>query len=247
MSSSRSDWPAAPDFHPEFGFLCPSARRRRGLWLAAAIVAITLAIGTTMGFAVAHRTDGIGVASTAQPTDEPPLADAAVPAVDATREHESCQGDLAQDLAAFFLNSVCGSNKAHAKHGARIANRVATVIIGRADAPPAPTAETPAPAAAIESSQAGGGNAEKPSNVATAAIERTTAPKRPKARSTASTGLAANTPAADAAVSAYASAPRSRLQSYQAESYHRYGDTFRAIAPQRGFAASPGRSWRQWP
>jgi hypothetical protein len=250
MSSSRSDWPSAPDFHPEFGFLCPSARRRRGLRLATAMVATTLAIGTTMGFAVAHRTDGVGLAATALPRDQPPVASGA-PAADAPRQHESCQRDVAQDLAAFFLNSACGSNKPHAKHGARIANRVATVIIGRADAP-APTTETPAPAAAIESSQAGGGNAEKPADAATAAVERTAAPKKPKGKASASTALAADAPVADAAVSAYASVPRSRLQSYQAQSYHPqsyhpYDDPFRSIAPQRGFAASPARSWQQWP
>jgi hypothetical protein len=235
MSNSRSDWPSAPDFHPEFGFLCPSARRRRGLRLATVIVATTLAIGTTVGFAVAHRTDGVGLPSTTQPTDEPPVAGIAAPTVDAPRQHETCQGDVAQDLAAFFLNSACGSNKPHAKHGARVANRVATVIIGRADAPPAPTA-------AIESSQVGGGNTEKPASVATAAIERTAPPKKPKAKASPATALAANGPAVDAAVNAYASVPRSRLQSYQP-----YGDPFRSIAPQRGLAASPGRSWQQWP
>jgi hypothetical protein len=235
MSSSRSDWPAAPDFHPEFGFLCPSARRRRGLRLATVIVATTLAIGTTVGFAVAHRTDGVGLPSTTQPTDEPPVAGIAAPAADATRQHETCQGDVAQDLAAFFLNSACGSNKPHAKHGARVVNRVATVIIGRADAPPAPTA-------AIESPQVGGGNTEKPASVATAAIERTAPPKKPKAKASPAAALAANGSAVDAAVSAYASVPRSRLQSYQP-----YGDPFRSVAPQSGFATSPGRSWQQWP
>ena len=243
MSSSRSDWPAAPDFHPEFGFLCPSVRRRRGLRVATAIVATTLAIGTTMGFAVAHRTDGTGLAATAQPTDEPPLADVAISAADATRQHESCKGDAAQDLAAFFLNSTCGSSKPHAKHGARIANRVATVIIGRADAPPAPTVA----ATAIELSPVGGGNAEKSANLATAAIERTALPKKPKAKVSASTGAAANAPAVDAAVSAYASVPQSRLQSYRPQPYQPHGDPFRSIAPQGGLTAWPGRSWQQWP
>ena len=241
MSSSRSDWPAAPEFHPEFGFLCPSARRRRGLRVATVIVATTLAIGTTVGFAVAHRTDGVGLPSTTQPTDEPPVAGIAAPAADATRQHETCQGDVAQDLAAFFLNSACGSNKPHAKHGARVVNRVATVIIGRADAPPAPTAATPA-LAAIESSQVGSGDVEKRASVATAAIERTAPPKKPKAKASPAAALAANGPAVDAAESAYASVPRSRLQPYQP-----YGDPFRSVAPQRGLAASPGRSWQQWP
>jgi hypothetical protein len=29
MSGSRSDRPAGPDFHPEFGFLCPFADNSR--------------------------------------------------------------------------------------------------------------------------------------------------------------------------------------------------------------------------
>jgi hypothetical protein len=236
MSSSRSDGSAAPDFHPEFGFLWPSGRKRRGVRLATAIVVTTLAISATMGFAVAYHTDAARQATMAPPIDEPPAAEA-VPAADATGARESCKGDAAKDVAAFFLNPACRSNKPHARHGARAANRVATVIIGRTEALPTLAAATPAPVAGSGPPPASGGNAEKPADVA--ALERTPPPKKLKAKTTASTALAAPAPAVDpATTSAYASAPRS---------YQPYGDPFRSIARPGGLAASPGRSWPQWP
>src|SRR5258708_26382696 len=136
MSRSRSDWPAAPDFHPEFGLLCPSPRRRRSLRLVVLSVVSTMAIGATMGLAVAHWHDGEGLASTVQPMEglagalEIPAGAAqrsataadvdALPAADA---HESCKAGVS-DLAAFFLNPTCGSSRLHARHGARAGNRV---------------------------------------------------------------------------------------------------------------------------
>jgi hypothetical protein len=240
MTSSGSDWPAAPDFHPEFGSLCPSARKRRGLRLITALLATTLTIGATMGFALEHRTEGVGPAATA--AAEQPLPEAA-PAADPTRARETCNGDLVQGLATFFLNinSPCGSSKPHARRGARMANRVATVIIGRAEALPAATAAT-----AVEPSQIDSGKAEGLTKVTTAAPERTASPRKPKTRTT-TMALAASP-----AVSAYAAVPRSRFQydqpqSYQSQYYQPYGDRFRSIAPQGGFAAASGRSWRQWP
>ena len=245
MSSSRSDWPAAPDFHPEFGFLCPSARKRRGLRLAVAFLATTLAIGATMGFAFEHRTDEVGAAATATATEQP--LPQATPAPDPTRVPETCKGDVVQGLASIFLNnnSPCGSSKPHARHGARVPNRVATVIIGRTQALPAVSAAT-----AVEPSQVDSGKAEEPASATIAAPERTASPKKPKSKTTAM--ALADSPAVGAAVSAYASVPRSGVrsyqsQSYQPQSYQPYGDPFRSIAPQGGFAASSSRSWRQWP
>ena len=57
MPSSRAGWSRTPDFHPEFGRLCPSPRRRRGMRLAMVSVVAALAIGATMGLAVAHWRD----------------------------------------------------------------------------------------------------------------------------------------------------------------------------------------------
>jgi hypothetical protein len=145
MSRSRSDWPAMPDFHPEFGLLCPSARRRRCTRLIVLSVATTMAIGATMGLAIAHRTDGEGSATMARLTDERPLVSVPAAGNAATRARESCDPDAAPDLVTFFLGSACAPNKPHARHGARAANRVATVILGRVDAPAATAAPVAAP------------------------------------------------------------------------------------------------------
>jgi hypothetical protein len=165
MSSSRSDWRAVPDFHPEFGFLCPSPRRRRAIRLAVLSIATTVAIGATMGLAVAHWSDGGGQAfqtmdrqppagvlahpanSTtrslpATDVDASPVTPAPVTPAPVTLGQESCNAG-AIDLGAFFFNPTCGSHRFHARHGARAANRVATVILGRVDAAPDPTGAAP--------------------------------------------------------------------------------------------------------
>jgi hypothetical protein len=236
MSRSRSHWPAMPDFHPEFGLLCPSPRRRHCIRLVILSLATTMAIGATMGLAIAHRTDGQGPAATVQRTDErPPAGDAAA------RVPESCKADVATDLAWFFLGPACAPNKPHARHGARATNRVATVILGRINAAPTSSA-APIAAPAIESSQPNAGNSEKSANVTTAAVERTAPPKKPNVKANAPISL---TPAArepsrrnvmlDAAPNAYASAPK-----FGREAYDPYRDTFRATARQPGFDARFG-------
>jgi hypothetical protein len=127
-----------PDFHPEFGLLCPSPRRRRALRLATVVVLAALTIGATMELAIAHRSDAEGLAATsltveeqlpARPFDISPNFSQRVPA------KASCQAGTSQDMEALFLNPSCGARKSHAKHGARAAGRLETAVAGRADAP----------------------------------------------------------------------------------------------------------------
>ena len=128
---------AVPDYHPEFGLLCPSPRRRRGMRLAALCIVTTMAIGATMGLAVARwPASGDG--------RRPRQSRRCIPAGAGLRSrrrrapgHGSCKPDKVdtfKDLLALFLEPVCGLEQAHARHGARAANRVANVIIGRTDA-----------------------------------------------------------------------------------------------------------------
>jgi hypothetical protein len=126
-----------PDFHPEFGLLSPSPRRRRALRLATLVVLATLATGATMGLAVAHRTGGEGLAVSSQTVEEQLPArpfDIGANSPQLARAQASCQAGTSDDMAAFFLNPSCGGRKPHARHGAQPANRVATVILGRVDA-----------------------------------------------------------------------------------------------------------------
>jgi hypothetical protein len=204
-----------PDFHPEFGLLCPSPRRRRALRLASLSVATVLAIGTTVALAAARWPAGDGAATPVQPMNEPAPAQT----LDAARTHESCKADTERSLASFFLDSTCGK---HVRHGGRAAGRVATVIIGRTDVAPEPTVAAPPPT-------------EKSENATPAAAERATPPKRPKAKS--STAIALTAPSANAPNSA-STARAGR------ETYDPYGTIFRSGSPQSGYAPA-ARSWPQ--
>jgi hypothetical protein len=170
MSPSRSNWPSTPDFHPEFGLLCPSPRRRRSMRLAMASVVAGIAIGATMELAIAHWRDRDAASPVASSIDQERLAeDTAVPAVGdapvisvqrsastaeadavtATRTQGSCKEAGVKDLATTFLNPTCGSSKAHGRHAARTTNRVAT-IVGRTDPTPAASESAPVTVAGIE-------------------------------------------------------------------------------------------------
>jgi hypothetical protein len=136
VSNSRSGWPAKiPDFHPEFGLLCPSPRRRRALRLATVVVLAALAIGATMGLAVAHRTDAEALAATSLTVEEQlPARPFDISSTSPQLVRASCQAGTSQDMEALFLNPSCGARKAHAKHGARATSRVEAAVAGRADA-----------------------------------------------------------------------------------------------------------------
>jgi hypothetical protein len=199
MSKTRSDWPSAPNFHPEFGLLCPSPRRRRSIRLAIASVIAGMAIGATIGLALAHWYDGdVAQSPAANSIDEEPLADGAViqavldipiasarPSTSAagadnptaTRQQAFCKDTDAKGLAAEFLNPACGSAKQHARHSARTTSRVATMIAGRVESPPAPVA---AVTAAVESPQTAV-SFGKTAMPTAQPVERQVSPKTPKA------------------------------------------------------------------
>jgi len=166
MSTLHSDWFATPDFHPEFGFLCPSPRRRRRMRLAMTLMMAGAGIGGTIELAVAHWRDSDAVAQSliADPIDEKPLAEdtaarepsgiavvsvrpsasaAAAEVWTVLPPHGSCKNAVARDLAASFLNSICRPGKVHARHAERTPYRIATIIIGRVASPPAPVHATP--------------------------------------------------------------------------------------------------------
>jgi hypothetical protein len=246
MSRFRSDRPAMPAYHPEFGLLCPYPPRRRCIRLVMLSLATTITIGATMGLAIANRTDGEGPASMAWPTDERLVAGVSTAGGAATQAREFCKADQAADLVSFFLGPDCAPNKHHARHGARAANRVATVIIGRTDAAPTATAALSAPVAApaIVPSEPSTGKADKSANATTAALERTALHKKPKAAKAgapieltpAARELSRQNVTRDAAPNAYASAPK-----FGREAYDPYRDTLRATARQSG--VDPRSGW----
>lgn len=121
MAPSRSDWPGA--YHPEFGLLVPSPRRRGTLRLIAAGVVATVAVGTTMGLAGTHRPDRDAPAAPTIATEELDYPKTSAPAVDfapfATGGQNFCNSVSAQDPVAAFLHPDCNAPKLrHGRHGA---------------------------------------------------------------------------------------------------------------------------------
>jgi len=230
--------------------------------LAMALVMAGMAIGATLELAVAHWREGdVAQSRTARSIDEEPLAEGAavqavpdVPVVSTlparatagvddltvTRPQAFCNDASAKDLAAAFLNPTCGSDKPHARHPARTPYRVATVIIGHSESPPAETESKPVTVAAIEPSHAvvsGGGSVIPTVQPA----ERQAPPKKPKAPRSAPIVL---TPPArepteqDGASMAFAAVPRPGIGSYQ-----RPGDIFRAMAMPPSSGVPFGGIW----
>jgi hypothetical protein len=198
LSARRSDRSSTPDFHPEFGLLCPSPRMRRGLRLAVACVLVGMAIGATMELAIAHWRGGDAASPAARSFDEERLTlpgDAAFPPIDipgvpirpsasiadpdepaAARRQGICSDPSLKDMAAAFLNPSCGLSKSHVRHVARATYRVATVVVRRTDVPSAEAA--PVAVAAIEPLHAPAGVALKAVPSTTQPIERPALPPK---------------------------------------------------------------------
>lgn len=232
MSAFRSDWPKSPAFHPEFGLLCPSRRARRGLRIACVVVALGATVSATMGLAVAHWRDAGAAASVSVVAEEAPLAaDLPGPLADVaptgpSRGHD-CKAAAENDLDASFLNPTCGVTRPHTRHGAHVASRVSTFILGRTDVAREDAPQAPAVVAASDPSK-------KIAASTPPSSERSAPPvKKPKAKPRAPTAIAAQDGAPqDTIISAYAPAPR-------------FGGTsstgFRAMPP--GFVSPFGGTW----
>jgi hypothetical protein len=261
MSMPHSDSPCAPDFHPEFGLLCPSPRRRRSIRLAVASVIAGMAIGATIELAVAHWRDGdFAQSPVATSVDEEPSAEGraiqAVPDIPvasarpstsaagaydltATRSQAFCKDTGAKDLAAEFLNPACGSVKPHARHSAQTTSRVATVIVGRVESSSAPAAAEPMPVtvAAGESSHTvvSAGKTVIPT---AQPVKRQVPPKKPKAAPIELASPTREPTQQDVDSLAFAVAPRSGSGYYD-----RLGDIFRGAAMPPSSGGPFGGIW----
>jgi hypothetical protein len=168
MSTLRPDWPATPNFRPEFGLLClsPQARRRMRLALVGAMTGMV--IGAAIELAVVHRNDadaGVSIPVADSIDAQPPAPRTAVPEVTGVPKVSAraleragntveaavasppggCRDAAAKDAAASLIGPTCRSGKPHLPHTARTGNRVATVIVASVGAPVTPTEVEPAP------------------------------------------------------------------------------------------------------
>jgi hypothetical protein len=212
-----------------------------------------MAIGATMGLAIAHWRGGDATSASARSFDEERLTlpgDAAFPPVDipvvaigssastpgadeptAARPQGVCADPSVKDMAAAFLNPNCGSSKPHVRHVARATYRVATVVIGRADVTPAETA--PVAVAAIEPLNTPAGAMLKLVSSSTQPIERPALPSK-KAKVVTSAPIALTPPAREATpqevgFSAFAAAPWPRRGDSRATDLQSLGGPFGRI------------------
>jgi hypothetical protein len=157
---------AAPNFHPEFGYLCPSAAFWRRLRVAAKLVLAGMAVAAAAAFGLSSvllppvdqgkRAMPATIAQGAQGSQESPSAPAQPPApstgpavtpsAPAALAHAQASCD---DPSVSFLSPQCQPvRKSHALRAAQEKRRrLATVPLGHVDASAAPDT-APAPATA---------------------------------------------------------------------------------------------------
>jgi hypothetical protein len=140
-------WTSTPNFHPEFGYMCPSPRMRRGISVSVAIAALGIAVAfmtAARGFA-RDETDGQQVRLARSAIEESTIPVAAVLLMPAARtvgkgtsNPKRAEIDC-KDVFGFHLGPVCAQRKSRT---ARI-NRMVMILIGSSAAP---AAIWPAPA-----------------------------------------------------------------------------------------------------
>jgi hypothetical protein len=183
---------SAQNFHPEFGYFCPSARMQRKLRSAAMTVVLAglmLAAGAAVGLQLAPSDDDVRRQEAppvlvSRPLDQAAVADAAriadegVPALMAQAAPVIGEGSRPQtscdDLSGSFLAPRCqlGKTGKHLARAARAArSRMAEIPIGRAqagleDGPQGPEVPRSTPAVetavAIAATEAPPGHPEAP-------------------------------------------------------------------------------------
>jgi hypothetical protein len=222
MIRSRGHGPLAPDFHPEFGLLCPSARLRRILRRVLACAAAAAAVGATMVWGVpqvpAARTSGATALAAAMPEQvaaEAPATPARIvrpvaltrPAAHADASSGARMRADCTNLATWFLEPACRAGKLHSRHGMRGKNRVATYVFSHTGTSPEPQSAQPSLAAAPGERSRPAAVAASTTPAATSSSEHPSAPVKKKATPNAPTAQIAPKPESGA-VRAYAAVPR---------------------------------------
>ena len=132
---------SSDDFHPEFGYLCPTPRMRLKLRMIAIVASIAMMIGAISILAPVHRDGGesdrralaLSAAAAVPTADEAPAMTsptAVTGASDALRAPSSCQDPLGA-----FVNHQCESGKSRALRPRRGApHHIVSLPIGHSGA-----------------------------------------------------------------------------------------------------------------
>lgn len=128
-------WTSTPKFHPEFGYMCPSPKMRRGIFVSIALLALGVAVGAmTVARGFAQGGMGSQEVRLARPAiEESTTPVGALPVTLATptiskgaSSAKRTQIDC-KDLFGFLLGPTCSQRKTQT---ARTINRVVTIVVG---------------------------------------------------------------------------------------------------------------------
>jgi hypothetical protein len=188
MRSYCSEW---PEFHPEFGLLCPSNRQRRFVRLATIFVMSIIVIGASRGLAAAHRADPDEMFVAMLPHDDDlPVEMAALEPTGSDEipapPRDPCKGLGPDDLAGYLLNPGC---KIQGRHGQHKSSRLTVITAGRIELQLASLAPAPPSALTIAMQQVAAKVAETEKR-ASGATQKTASLKKHKQRENAPVELA---------------------------------------------------------
>jgi hypothetical protein len=245
MRSYCAEW---PEFHPEFGLLCPSARQRRFARVATVFFITIMVVGASRVLAAAHRPSPEDTYLAMLLKDEAPVdppiqvallsedTDEATPAPPA----DPCKSLSPDDLAGYFLNPGCKIQGRRGQHHINNVSRgVATFVFARVEPPPAPLS-----ALALAMQQVTTKVTTKVAEIekrANAATQRTASVKKHKLKDAAPTEIA-HAPARPGGmpgtiVTAYS--PETKLS----RSHGPFTDAFPRGQSRPGFDSSAKRTW----
>jgi hypothetical protein len=155
----RTRTQSAMHLHPEFGYFCPSFRLRGRIRLAAVLVAFGALLGGSVLLVTLDGRSADASDRTIATLDDGPsaqeLASLPIPAEAAAKANTDANRGAGrnrvacEDFAGSFLDRSCRQSEPRKRHAQRRDHRVATALIGRADAQPAAsdTDNTPAQSA----------------------------------------------------------------------------------------------------
>jgi hypothetical protein len=141
-------WSETPDFHPEVGYLCPSARARRRLHRGLACLVAGVLITAAVAIVLTPPTPGSSEANDRVPAVVSIDLQPATPVESVSPPSQRLPGIITEaspplaeiscnDLVGSFLNPACSAHKPRARHASGSAGHVATLTIGHVGGTPA--------------------------------------------------------------------------------------------------------------
>jgi len=219
--------------HPEFGYLCPSPRFRRKLWMALAVSAVGVLAGaiTLGGGDSPEDTTSLGMPAETASSDPTP-APGAEPRIAATPASPATPKIACEGETWTYVDGKCAAGKQKSRIAAIDTPAIAAIPLGRTA--PLPATVTPPAKPERNSETASAPAAPKPERTETEAARP---PKPPHA-----TELAAPAPAVAEPVASASSTTKERRKPARERAWREERRTVRT-ASSEGRRPRPGSGW----